>query len=356
MSDVTMISRFQGCLLGVAIGDAMGMPWEIMTHEEIFTATKGSGVTNFVDPVQRKIKETMHLKAGDTTDDWQLTAANARSLIRYGGYNHVGCAGEHIDESRKSRFGWGKTTQVSIERIADLWRNTPSAEWKARGGFQVPEAQPIKSEYSGVGCGNGVAIKIPPIALFRYLHDGGMNAEGLWETVRLHGSMTHSDIRASIAAYALALTIQTAIDPNYRTQKYILKFLYEACTMVEARYSKYDLNVSDVIAMIRKDDLRILNDPDQLRSVIGTGCLSLESVPFAIATYLRNPQDFRAGVLEAVNAGGDTDSTASMVGGLIGANCGLDAIPQEWRTFRPEYETAVKLGAELYWAHQCRVQ
>jgi ADP-ribosylglycohydrolase len=67
-----------------------------------------------------------------------------------------------------------------------------------------------------------------------------------------------------------------------------------------------------------------------------------------MAVFLRHPRNFRAAVLEAVNAGGDTDSTASMVGALVGANCGLDVIPAEWLNFRPEFQEPVELGEKLY--------
>ncbi len=341
-----LVSRIQATLYGVAIGDAMGMPWEMMTHTEILEATKGSGVSGFSDPVQRKLKGTMNLKAGDTTDDWQLTAANIRSLVRSGEYNHVDCATEHVNELMKTRFGWGKTTKNSIQKIARLLYGSV-LEGKKRDDVKIPEAEPILSGKPGAGCGNGVAMKIAPIALFYYLRDG-IDPNSLWEVVRLHGSLTHPDIRATIAAYALALTLQIAIDPKHRSQKYILKFLQQECRRIEDFYPTFDLNVSDVFGKIIKDDLRLIDTPDQLREVVGTSCFSLESVPFAIATFLRHPSDFRAGVLEAINAGGDTDSAGSMVGALIGANCGLDVIPIEWKDFRPEYTQALGLGEALF--------
>ena len=95
-------------------------------------------------------------------------------------------------------------------------------------------------------------------------------------------------------------------------------------------------------------DENLLDDPIALREKIGTNCFAMESVPFAIATFLRHPTDFRAGVLEAVNAGGDMDTTASMVGAMIGANCGLSAIPDEWKNFRPEFAQPLELGERLY--------
>ena len=81
---------------------------------------------------------------------------------------------------------------------------------------------------------------------------------------------------------------------------------------------------------------------------LGTSCQAIESVPFAIAVFCRNPINFRAGVLEAVNAGGDTDTIASMVGALIGANNGLDSIPKEWQEFNQTFVQARQLGLKFF--------
>ena len=58
--------------------------------------------------------------------------------------------------------------------------------------------------------------------------------------------------------------------------------------------------------------------------------------------------DFREGVLEAINAGGDTDTHGAIVGSLIGAHLGLEGIPEQWRNFRKEYKESLSLGEALY--------
>jgi len=79
----------------------------------------------------------------------------------------------------------------------------------------------------------------------------------------------------------------------------------------------------------------------------GTSCYCLESVPFAISVFFRHPTDFRAGIFEAVNAGGDTDSNASMVGALIGANVGMTGIPEGMLHLPFEAEPVIALADEF---------
>ena len=90
-----------------------------------------------------------------------------------------------------------------------------------------------------------------------------------------------------------------------------------------------------------------MDSADTLRKTAGCGFTALDSVAFSIGTFLRHPCDFRTGVLEAVNAGGDSDTHASIVGALIGLNCGLSAIPKEWRDFSPLFQEAIEIGTKL---------
>jgi ADP-ribosylglycohydrolase len=58
----------------------------------------------------------------------------------------------------------------------------------------------------------------------------------------------------------------------------------------------------------------------------------LQTVPAAIYCWLRHPLDYRAAVEEVVLLGGDTDTTAAIVGALVGASVGVEGIPADWLT------------------------
>ena len=347
--DRDLLSRMQACLLGVKIGDAMGMPWETMSPEQILEATDGIGVTGFHRPVQRGIRSTMGLEAGDSTDDWQLTAVLAESLIRCRGFNLTDIAIAHVEAFRKDSFGWGRTTRTAIgdiERYFDSRGKSGRAPW-------VPA--PLQKQGS---CGNGVAMKIAPLALWHAPSTRGAGSQiGLArfdlvqkEALEL-GLMTHADIMASISGLAIIDTIGRAISCGIRKESIDLG-IASRMDRIGDDLKRTAYGADDRVTMSgqlkRIFDEGLLSDPVALRERIGTGCFALESVPFAIATFLRHPTDFRAGVLEAIDAGGDTDSTASMVGALIGANCGLDAIPDEWKNFRSEFQEPLELGERLY--------
>ena len=329
------LEHIQGCLMGVMIGDAMGMPVETMKHEEIMKLNDGRGITDFVAPIQRRIKETACLNAGDTTDDWQLTRAVAHSIIRsHGPLDIVDCAQEHVHELSQSTFGWGWTSQTAIEAIRDGKRN--------------PLTDLVASAPPGKGCGNGVIMKIAPVAIaYTVLCGEDPENEYLWQQCRKLGCLTHPDIRASIAAYAVALMMNHVImNPHSTIVAHggtVLDNIIDLVAWVERREMVYVDLVSDRMRLIPG----VIRSAKLLRVTVGCGCHAIDTAAFTIGTYLRNQQDFRAGVLEAVNAGGDTDTNASIVGALIGLNGGLNAIPSGWRSFDKRFEESLGIGTEL---------
>lgn len=347
-----VLKSIQGCLAGAIIGDAMGMPVETMTPEQILEATDGQGVTCFMNAIQRNFFQLVDFKAGDFTDDWQLTRAVARSLIRFGGYDQTDQALSMIAEFEKSQAGWGGTTKAGLESL--------KLYFDSRGAEGRHPTVPSKVTDKIKGTGNGVAMRIAPLAIFCTLTDKRID----YDLILQHGDLTHPDPRASIAAFAIAVMIETILlrklaDPfhksgysNFERVLNAIKY-YEPITYHGARPND---NVEARLRVVKN----ILNDKmltkekslDALIRRVKTGSYSLESVPFSLAVYLRHPDDFRAGVLEAVNAGGDTDTNASMVGAMIGANVGIDNIPKEWLNFRPEFKEALDYGEALYLVHR----
>ncbi len=324
----------QGCLMGVAIGDALGMPVETMKHEDIMRLNGGQGVIGFMPSVQKRVWDTANLKPGDTTDDWQLTRAVANSLIRTKGVvDIVDCAKEHIRELNSSTFGWGKGSQFAIEAIRD--------------GKRDPVKDPLPPASPGKGCGNGVIMKIAPLAI---AHTLMVDKRNLWNECKALGSITHPDIRASIAAYAVAYLMQFILrnQTNHfivNQSPIILDMLIHVVMDVE---KLEDQNLESDCVSLRLLRLQgIGHSANLVRETAGCGFTALDSVAFSIGTFLRHPLDFRDGVLEAVNAGGDSDTHASIVGALIGLNGGLSAIPKEWQDFNPQFQETIEIGARL---------
>ena len=347
-----VLSKIRASFLGIMIGDAMGMPWEIFSREQILQETNGKGVLGFQESSSRRIKEVRDLKLGDTTDDWQLSKAMILSLLDKEKFDLYDIAKRHVSEYERNDFGWGGTTRKSMVEFK-LW-------FESNGVFGRSPYEPTIMSETNYGCGNGVAMKIVPLALF-YVLQADKKRDTLKfkilveKSVRDLGLMTHPDPRAWISAYSLVLLIFSIFffeQVGINDLKIKLIEIIDVIKGVENRYCQdFGFQKEDMVSfrLQKLTDKEFLFNSDRVRKELGVGCLSIESVPFAIACFMRNPTNFRAGVLEAINAGGDTDSIASMVGALIGAHCGLEAIPPEWREFCPEHKTAMLLGQRFYY-------
>jgi hypothetical protein len=81
-----------------------------------------------------------------------------------------------------------------------------------------------------------------------------------------------------------------------------------------------------------------------LRGVTG---FVYHTVPIAIHAWLSNPHDYRSGVTAVIECGGDTDTTAAITGGIIGAAVGAGNIPQEWQNAICEWPRSVSWMTQL---------
>ncbi len=332
---VSLISRFEGAMLGVAIGDGMGMPVETMWPAEIKALNGGQGVTGFMSIVQTQFPEMKGYPAAATTDDWQLTAAVARSLIRTGGrFDPYDCLREHIAEWHINNRTWGKGSRAAIGSIVSGERQI----------VDTPESIPGKT-----GLGNGIIMKIAPLALVTEARTEYSRMAECWSL----GRLTHGDVRASIAAFAVLRLMHAILRRDFGYGDRIeyddlLHWLIWEVEGMEKEFGDAKTPADDRISGRLRRVSGCLSDAQLVYDKIGCGFVATETAPYTIATFLRHPTDFRAGVLEAVNAGGDADTNASIIGALIGLNVGLDGIPEEWRMQCPALESAIELGNALF--------
>lgn len=338
--------RVQASLLGVRIGDALGMPVETMSVAEIQKVTNGQGITTFVDAIQKRLKGQSEFKAGDATDDWQLTRIVAESLIACNGYDQDDLARRHVQAAAATTAGWGGTTQRSVDELRRFFDQEP----QGRSPWEVPTPAPNR------GAGNGVAMKIAPLALAILVREEETEAafdprtpfatatktERLWR-------LTHSHVDALHTAYAVASLIQWCHYHPIANQHDALTWLgwqLDEFRNVGSRVSNWgdaSVTMKRLVWVLDR-----VGHPDQLAEGLAPGWLAIDSVPYAIGMFLTYPQDGRAALLACANSGIDSDTTAAICGSLIGANCGLPGFPEEWRTFRPDFQEAIDLGTQLY--------
>lgn len=283
-----MLERFEGCLVGLAIGDALGMPVEGLRPELI--QKRYGKVEDFLPAPHRG------LGPGQFTDDTQMMIIHAESIVEKGRVDPEDLARRFVRWlTEGTSRGIGYTTWKAILRLKQ------GASWMESG------------EEGEFAAGNGVAMRIAPVGLLN-----AWTPERLKEDVEKAGIITHRNpeaLKGGLAvAYAVAKLASGASPEG---------FLEKVCEFVGP------CKVTDNLRKAGKL-LRDKVEPEQALQILGTGGYVVETVASAFYCFLRTPEDFKASVITAVMGGNDADTTAAITGALSGAFNGLSAIPGQW--------------------------
>jgi ADP-ribosylglycohydrolase len=273
-------------LTGSAIGDALGMPFEMFNRFGgallAWDGTFQSGATNTLCP---------HLKAGQWTDDTKMARALAECLVANGEYVFGNVAQKYLTwfESGDLR-GIGTATHKALQRMA---RGQPGP-WGE-----------IHAE------GNGTAMRVAPIGAFYYA-----NPEKAAQIAREDALITHNSIEAQEGSAAVAVAVALLKSGAEKNDKLIFDVLpYLGTSKVK----------SGLAALTEIDPIENLNDMlDQLVE-LGTGAHVVKTVPAAFFAFMFT-NSFKDAVELAVRAGGDTDTTAAITGALAGTFYGKESI------------------------------
>lgn len=313
----TREQRIVSSLLLGALGDALGMPWEIQTRAEILERTNGNGVTGFVDPAQ--IRTDAAWRFGDWTDDTQLSLVVAQSLIAEVGWNPVDCMRRHVVAMEETDAGWGGTTKQAVNAFAQAYAADPELELNL---IRPPQSEP------GRGGGNGPLMKVAPLALATAAQYGADYLPVLRARVKEISFLTHGDPDVALATYAGARFIAEGVNTPIQTRQAGIALLEQVTR--EVADMEHEFAVSGYPSLW---EVSLHNELAQISDVVSDydGLLSLcqnETRPFvartsavmAIGLFLGNIEDAERGLFEAVSAGGDTDTNAAILGNILGAH------------------------------------
>jgi len=290
--------RFEGCLLGLACGDAIGGPVEFYRRGRFPPVQGMHGGGKF------------ELRPGEWTDDTAMALCLGESLIASDGsdpldqmqrYWRWAETGHH--STRPHAFGLGKTVAASLMRFR-------------RSG------NPLAGPCDPATAGNGSLMRLAPVAMYFF-----------------------DDRQAALDAAVLSSRTTHAADECLAACRYLVAILHAA--LHGAADKATVLAAADDVALppgmdriARKDYLTAGADRIHGRGYV-VDCLEAALWCFWHAT------DFEQAVLMAANLGDDADSTAAVCGQIAGAFHGLEAIPQDWRAVLFHYDAIHSLALAL---------
>jgi poly(ADP-ribose) glycohydrolase ARH3 len=298
-------SKFAGCLVGSAVGDAMGRSLEGLWIQEL------------------KVEEGF---SGRWTDDTHMMIGVAESLIENEGFD-----GSHM----------AQTFIRNYER--EPWRGYASGpprvfKW-IRSGVAWNEA--AKRLFGGTGSyGNGAAMRVAPVGIL--YHD---DLERLRSVAYGQSQITHAHVLGKEGAALQACAVALAVNADPSSELETSAFLERLKDFTRSEVYGRKLEVAE----------KLLNEKDRVRVVreLGNGVEAQSSVPTAIYCFLCNPQSFEESLLYAISLGGDTDTIGAMTCAISGAYHGVEVIPERWKA-RLERRAYIEGLAEKLWRIKSR--
>jgi ADP-ribosyl-[dinitrogen reductase] hydrolase len=309
--DNQLRSRFIGTIVGFAIGDALGMPAEFLTRDQI-ERYYDSKITDFRKAHPGHASE--FLPQGSYTDDTQMMLATAECLIECG----------KMDPARQAEAMLSWYSNSSPHRTA-MRANLRACKHLAAGRPWT------KSGVFSGGC--GAAVRMPPLGLLLF-----RNPDALIRAALDACNITHTDQRARASSVTVAYLIARLIQSTERC--------LAGDQILETADRVADID-ADMSAMLRWVTQIVHLPPEEALFEIGTSSDSLEAIPAAAYCFLKYPRDYAKAVLTAVNGGDAADSIGALTGGFVGAFAGVEAIPQRWRKEIENADVLLGVGESL---------
>lgn len=293
-----MLERFQGCLLGLAVGDAVGTTVEFRPRGSFAPVTDLVGGGPF------------GLEPGQWTDDTSMALCLATSLVECGGF-------DPLDQMQRY-CRWAEEGYLSSTgRCFDIGNTVSQALRQFR-----QTGEPFSGSTRPRSAGNGCLMRLAPVPMF-YYPDA---AKAVWfsgESSRTtHGAkecIEASRLFGAMLLRALAGAEREAILSNYDDLN------LETATLKSIAAEEYQGWAID-----------------QIR---GSGYV-IESLTAALWCFWTTTT-YADAILAATNLGDDADTTAAICGQLAGAYYGLSGIPQPWQARVTDREAILALASQL---------
>jgi ADP-ribosylglycohydrolase len=284
-------------IMGLVVGDALGVPVEFKTREELqkapVTTMQGYG--------------TYNLPAGTWSDDSSMTMATLRSLLK--GYNADNIMQQFIEWYKDGAFTpYGELFDIGISTETAIRKYIEDGDIHTCGGT---------SEFDN---GNGSLMRILPVCLYCICKDISTN-RSIYMIHEVSG-LTHNHIRSKIACGLYLFLINSIVNSKCIS--------LESCLQngINAGFYYYSKKDSDELSYYnRLKDLNMfkMTNVDHIQ-----GSSYVVSSLEAAIWCLLNTDNYKDCVLKAVNLGQDTDTVAAIAGGLAGSYYGYENIPNEW--------------------------
>lgn len=346
-----VFDRIRGCMIGGAIGDALGWPIEFKSERQITNKYWPNGIRKYdlnaageaeiTDDTQMALFTANGILYGETVNllhgtskpprhyvavayqDWLCTQEDrAKTDIKPGGISWLNAM-----EGLRHRRGPGVTCLQALQK-----------QNPAPGQI----ADYIEAALnSSKGCGG--IMRVAPMGLRRWSDIAALDYEGAQLA-----AITHGHALGYMPAAVLVHIINRIVYP-VDLQFSLKDIILEARDTVSELFRDNPFLQRMCAIIERAIDLAEHSEADDLENIhrLGEGWVAEETLGIALYCALKYQNDFSAGVIAAVNHKGDSDSTGAVTGNILGALVGYEAIEEKWKEKLELKEVLLEMSDDL---------
>jgi ADP-ribosylglycohydrolase len=280
---VSGLQRAMGAVVGSAVGDALGAPFEFGPAGAFSKRFPGGASAD-------EMCGGGGWEPGEATDDTQMAVLVADSLLERGGLDLPDMF------ARFQRWAGGEPKDIGLQTEAVLSSSHP---WD--------KAAPVYFRITGRAAGNGALMRAATSAVYF----AKSTREESWDAARRISALTHGDPAAwegtAILHDLVRIAVRDGADP--------LSGVDDALAVVRPEHRER-------YAVVLAPDW----EPRLATEFNGAVWPCLGCAVWAV----RRTDSFEGALRAAVDVGGDTDTVAAVTGALAGARYGIDAVPERW--------------------------
>lgn len=335
--------RIRGCLVGGAVGDALGYAVEFIKEDRIFARYGKDGITEY----------DMDNEFGKAiiSDDTQMTLFTAAGILE---------RSEHgiLYDIEQSYFDWLVTQLYSFKEAEKIELHNSRLR-------NVPVLYSLRAP--GITCLNALETRVrSSITPKSFIKDPINNSKGCGGIMRVAplglipgtdiitadkfaaeaAAVTHSHPLGYMPAAVLAHIINRIVYPE--TEMNLKEIVLEAKETVIKMFKcdEYMDTLVNIIDLAVELSENSDNDLDNIHH-LGEGWVAEETLGIALYCSLRYQNDFSKAIITSVNHKGDSDSTGAVTGNILGALIGYDRIEQKWKNDLELLDVILNVSDEL---------
>lgn len=342
--------KYRGCLIGGAVGDALGYAVEFVEDSHIFQQYGERGITEY----------SLVNGVAQISDDTQMTLFTANGLLlgttrgmtrgimgTYPSYIAL-CYKDWLKTQTADEFGFEKPGYSWLNNVPEM--NHSRAPGRTCISYLMHDNLGSTTDPRNDSKGCGGVMRVAPIGLYfegkRYTPDqiDMIGAEA--------AALTHGHELGYIPAAMLVHIIHILSHSENAT---VLDAVNDAKESIVRLFPKAE-HLREMVDLTNKAiQLATEDDIDELDAIreLGQGWVAEETLAIAIYCSLKYTNDFEKAMIASVNHSGDSDSTGAVTGNILGAYLGLKAIPEKFLTNLELRETILEIADDLF--NDCKI-